>query len=60
MIDKGDIVTVHWERVATLHNVEVIYMPMSNGEAWLLKDKDGNEYMVKDYCSIEKMKCVNE
>ena len=55
-IAKGDIITILWENLPTLFNVEVVYIPTCAGDAWVVKDKDGTEFCIMSYCIIRKEK----
>ena len=54
-ISKGDRVTVRWEYIPVLHDVEVLYLPAATGDCFVLKDKNGNIYNVQTYAVMEKI-----
>lgn len=54
-IEVGDHVTVRWEYIPVLHDVEVLYTPQATGDCFVLKDKHGNIYNVQTYAVMEKI-----
>ena len=53
-IEIGDRVDVHFENVAYLHDVEVLYFPTAQGEAWILRDNDGRVHYVQNYARMSQ------
>lgn len=39
-ITEGDRVTVYWENVQTVFDVEVLHAAQGAGDVWILKEKD--------------------
>jgi hypothetical protein len=50
----GDKVTILWENLPTLFDVEITYIPVSDGDSWGLKDKNGVEYKVMSFCLMRR------
>ena len=54
-IEVGDIVTFCWDgENIMLIDVEVLYVPQATGDAWHIRDKDGNLHYVQQYESITR------
>jgi hypothetical protein len=53
-IEIGDMVDVYFENVAYLHDVEVLYFPTAQGEAWILRDDDGKVHYIQNYARISQ------
>ena len=55
-IKIGDIVTVNFHNVQyTLCKAEVLSMPYSTGDSWILKDLESNEvHYISEGCTITK------
>ena len=55
MIEIGDKVNIHWERIRSEFECEVLYIPMSEGDSYSFQRKDNTIFYVQHFCKIEKV-----
>lgn len=55
-IEPGDIVSVDFETVKTLHEVTVLYVPCATGDSWHVRDQEGTLYYIQSFCLMTMIK----
>lgn len=55
-IEKGDIVDVSFNTADSIFDAEVLYIPCSSGDCFVLKDKKGIIYNVQSFNFMRKVR----
>jgi len=55
-ISEGDQVSIYWENVTGLYDVEVLHVASGPGEVWIVKDRNGKIHYIMTYSRITRAK----
>jgi hypothetical protein len=55
-IEPGDIVSINFETVRSLHQVTVLYVPCATGDSWRVRDQEGTLHYIGSFCLMTMVK----
>ncbi|MCK9544375.1 MAG: hypothetical protein M0R03_20340 [Novosphingobium sp.] len=58
LIKVGDKVNISWEHMSYLPNVEIVAIPTSPEDSWVVKDELGNVSLINNFCRMDKLPIV--